>query len=179
MTEAFPSRSTEASVPPEGTLASYIRAFPDADTEAIATHLVLAAASGNLTRGIERTIQGLGFELSRPRYTILRSLYLSPDQMLPQSEIAQSMRVSGANVTQLIDALVADGWVERIASPTDRRVTYAKLTDAGRERCEVLVPAVLEFMIRSTSSLTQDEQAELRRLVEKVTLAIQPQESAD
>jgi DNA-binding MarR family transcriptional regulator len=153
---------------PESALESYTGAFPEADADALATHLVLAAASSFLVRGIEGRIQELGFDLSRPRYTIVRMLYLAPEHGMAQSDIAQALGVSGSNVTQLIDALVADGWVERAASPADKRVTYALLTEAGQARASILVPAIVELMVDSCSALTRDEQAELRRLIDKV-----------
>jgi len=153
---------------------SYVRAFPDADADALATHLALAAASEPIARAIEARIQALGFELTRQRYTVVRMLYLSPEQALAQGEIAQALGVSGANVTQLLDALAADGWIRREVSTVDRRVTYAKLTEAGKERCSVLVPAIMELMTDSCSTLSPDERAELRRLVRKVIERVEP-----
>ena len=153
---------------PESTLDSYARAFPDADGEALATHLALASASSLLARGIEERIQALGYDLSRPRYTIVRMLYLSPDRAMAQGDIAQALGVSGSNVTQLIDALVSDGWVERMGSPADRRVTYASLTETGTQRAAVLVPAIVEHMVDSCAALSHEEQRELRRLIDKV-----------
>jgi DNA-binding MarR family transcriptional regulator len=156
----------------ESTLSSYSQAFPDVDLLALETHLALAGTSGAVTRGIEARIQAVGFELTRPRYTIVRILYLSPEQALPQSEIAQALSVSAANVTQLIDALAADGWVERVVNPADRRVTYAQLTEAGKQRCAVLVPAIVDYMLKSVRMLDADERAELRRLIGKVRDAL-------
>jgi DNA-binding MarR family transcriptional regulator len=156
----------------ESTLQSYSHAFPDVDMDALNTHLILAGTANATTRGIEARILSKGFELTRPRYTIVRMLYLSPEGALPQSEIAQALHVSAANVTQLIDALASDGWVERVVNPADRRVTYAQLTELGKERCSVLVPAIVDFMLESVSVLDKDEQAELRRLVSKVRAAL-------
>jgi len=153
---------------PESTLESYRRAFPAEDADALATHLALASASSLLVRGIEDRIQDLGFDLSRPRYTIVRMLYLSPGQAMAQSDIAQALGVSGSNVTQLIDGLVTDGWVERVASPADKRVTFASLTEAGGTRASTLVPGIVGYMIESCSALSGEEQAELRRLLAKV-----------
>lgn len=152
----------------EDALESYTRAFPAEDADALATHLALASASSLLVRGIEDRIQELGFDLSRPRYTIVRMLYLSPGQAMAQSDIAQALGVSGSNVTQLIDGLVTEGWVERVASPADKRVTFASLTEAGRERASALVPAIVQYMVESCSVLSGNEQAELRRLLGKV-----------
>jgi DNA-binding MarR family transcriptional regulator len=168
------TRVDQASAPPGvRTLNSYTQAFPDADAEALAAHLWVTSIAGLLTRGIEARILELGFDLSRPRYTIIRTLYLTPDNAMAQSELAQVLRVSGPNVTQLIDGLVAEGWVERVINPADRRVVHAKLTQEGRKRAARLVPAIVEYMQDSCSQLTGDEQAELRRLLDKVRLAVE------
>lgn len=171
MAQTRPAR-TYLSQPAESTLESYTKAFPDADLEALETHLALASASAALTRGIEGRIQELGFDLTRQRYTVVRMLFLTPGQSLPQSEIAQQMNVSGANVTQLIDALAAEDWVEREVNSADRRVTNAKLTEEGARRASILVPAIVDFMVDSCSTLDVDERPELRRLVSKVIARI-------
>jgi DNA-binding MarR family transcriptional regulator len=137
------------------------------------THLLLASAGSSLTRGIEDRIRELGFDLTRPRYTIVRMLHLSPDQELPQNEIAQAMGVSAPNVTQLIDGLASEGWVERVASATDRRVTCARLTPSGKQRANVLVPAIVDYMIASVSGLSVPEMAQLTSLLRKVHARLQ------
>ena len=168
MRDPVPGVNERPAQSPESTLESYTTAFPAEDADALATHLALAAASGLLTRGIEAQIQELGFDLSRPRYSIVRMLYLSPEQAMAQSDIAQILGVSGSNVTQLIDGLVSGGWVKRVGSAADKRVTHASLTEAGKERASRLVPAVVRYMVESCSALTNEEQSELRRLIEKV-----------
>lgn len=168
MREKAAGMRERAAQTPESALESYTSAFPEADLEALATHLAVAGVSSMFGSNIEARIQVLGFDLSRPRYTIVRMLYLSPEHGMAQSDIAQALGVSGSNVTQLIDALVSDGWVERAASPADKRVTYALLTEAGQARASVLVPAIVELMVESCSALSPAEQAELRRLIAKV-----------
>jgi len=154
------------------TLESYTKAFPDADVEALATHLSVASSAGLMRRGIEARIREMGFELSRPRYSIIRQLYLSPGHGLAQSDLAQKLNVSGPNVTQLIDGLVADGWVERVISAEDRRVVHACLTPEGEDRASRLVPAVVDFMVSSCDSLTSEEQATLQALLMKVRASV-------
>jgi DNA-binding MarR family transcriptional regulator len=164
----------EASAPPsQRTLESYTNAFPDAHAEALATHLAVTSTGGLLTREIEAIIQQLGFDLSRPRYTIIRWLYLSPETGMAQSDLAQALRVSGPNITQLIDGLASEGWVERVTSPTDRRVVHARLTSEGKKRASRLVPTIVEFMEESVQKLSADEQAELRRLLDKVRFSVE------
>lgn len=171
MTEPATAEQAATLTNSQRTLSSYTHAFPDADSDALAAHLAVTSTGGFLTRGIEARIQELGFELSRPRYTIIRSLFLSPDNAIAQSELAQLLRVSGPNITQLIDGLVAEAWVERVVNPADRRVVHARLTQEGKKRAARLVPAIVEYMQDSCNQLTGDEQAELRRLLDKVLLS--------
>ena len=107
-----------------GIVEGYAKAYPHVDEQALVSHILTAFVGNMMTSGLVRHLAGAGFEITRPRFTLLRMLYLSSDHRLPQSEIAQSMRVSGANVTQLIDALEREGWVERMINP----VSYTHLT---------------------------------------------------
>lgn len=45
--------------------------------------------------------------------------------------LADALRVTPRNVTGLVDALAADGFVERSPHPTDRRATLVSLTEHG------------------------------------------------
>jgi DNA-binding MarR family transcriptional regulator len=139
------------------TVASYAEAFPDADPLALAAHLELVVTGNTVSDLLVRHLAESGFEIRRPRFTLLRLLYLSPERRLLQNEIAREMGVTPANVTQIIDTLETDGWVERIVSPTDRRFTYAQLTPAGQEACAKLVPAIVEFMASTCAALAPEE----------------------
>jgi MarR family transcriptional regulator for hemolysin len=50
----------------------------------------------------------------------------------PQIEIARRIGVEGATLTRMLDSLAADGLVERLADPSDRRTKHLRLTEAGR-----------------------------------------------
>ena len=49
-------------------------------------------------------------------------------------DVAKSMDISASAATQLVDALVKDGFVERSPSSTDRRVVILNLSKNGRIR---------------------------------------------
>ena len=72
-------------------VASYARAFPDANLGAIEAHLTLVSTGGAVTSGLRAHIAGIGFDLTPSRFTLLRLLYLTPERRLPQNEIAQQM----------------------------------------------------------------------------------------
>ncbi|HKO33291.1 MAG TPA: MarR family transcriptional regulator [Candidatus Limnocylindria bacterium] len=49
-----------------------------------------------------------------------------------QRELSQVLKCTPRNVTGLVDALQAAGFVERTAHPTDRRATMVRLSEQGR-----------------------------------------------
>lgn len=49
-----------------------------------------------------------------------------------QRDLSEALRCTPRNVTGLLDALQANGLVERAAHPTDRRATLVTLTGQGR-----------------------------------------------
>lgn len=58
------------------------------------------------------------------------------------SEVAMAYGVSKQAGSQLVDALVLRGYVERVADPDDRRRMNVALTDRGRGAAEVLRAAI-------------------------------------
>lgn len=62
-----------------------------------------------------------------------------------QRELAEALGVSPRNVTGLVDALVATGFVSREPHPTDRRATLVDFTDHGAEIAQGLAEDQQEF----------------------------------
>jgi len=50
--------------------------------------------------------------------------------------LARSLLLTPSGITRLLQGLEDAGLVERASCATDRRVTYAQLTDAGRDKLE-------------------------------------------
>jgi DNA-binding MarR family transcriptional regulator len=77
-------------------------------------------------------IQDLGareYGMSYARGRVVAALHASgPVRM---RELSDAVGVVPRTITGLVDALEADGWVERHAHPTDRRVTNVALTPAA------------------------------------------------
>jgi DNA-binding MarR family transcriptional regulator len=62
------------------------------------------------------------------------SALASVGEPISLSELASQLICVRSNITQLVDRLEADGLVERVNCPNDRRSVKAALTDLGRER---------------------------------------------
>lgn len=73
------------------------------------------------------------YGLTFARYEALVLLYFSHAGELPLSVIGQRLMVHPTSVTNTVDRLVGQGFVERLPNPRDGRGVLARLTDEGRE----------------------------------------------
>ena len=71
-------------------------------------------------------------DLTFPRYEALMLLFYSRRGELPLGKISDRLQVHRASVTNVIDKLVASGYVERVGHGSDRRTVLARITTAGR-----------------------------------------------
>jgi DNA-binding MarR family transcriptional regulator len=62
------------------------------------------------------------------------------------NELAQDLILSRGGATRLIARMEEAGLVAREIPPTDRRATFAVITDKGREAIERAVPVHLELV---------------------------------
>jgi DNA-binding MarR family transcriptional regulator len=69
-------------------------------------------------------------------YEALLVLSRAEDGRLKRVELARSLMLTPSGITRLLQGLEDAGLVERASCATDLRVTYAQLTDAGREKLE-------------------------------------------
>jgi DNA-binding MarR family transcriptional regulator len=67
-------------------------------------------------------------------YEVLLYLSQAPQRKLPMSALAERTMLTRSGITRLIDGLVDGGLIERVSCPSDARVSYAHLTDAGYEK---------------------------------------------
>ncbi|MGW4843243.1 MarR family winged helix-turn-helix transcriptional regulator [Nocardia brasiliensis] len=96
--------------------------------------LRLLATTNEIEQEI-RTRLRLRFATSLPRFDYLAQLDRHHDG-LRMSALSRYLMVTGGNVTGLTDQLVAEGWVDRIPDPVDKRATLVRLTQLGRTRFE-------------------------------------------
>lgn len=85
------------------------------------------------SRGIEAELRErlrLTYDVTLPQFDVLAAL-ARRDDGITMTELSRYLMVSNGNVTGIIDRLVERGWVERLATPGDRRTTRVKLTVKG------------------------------------------------
>jgi DNA-binding MarR family transcriptional regulator len=92
-------------------------------------------AHAALTRELSSRLEAQhGLTLSD--FDVLVQLYYAPEHQLRRVDIARTVLLTASGVTRLLDGLERTGFVEKARCSTDARVTYAVLTDAGKQAFE-------------------------------------------
>ena len=74
--------------------------------------------------------------LSMTAYEALYMLARADERQLKRVELAERLVLTPSGVTRLLEGLEAEGFVEKVACETDLRVSYARLTETGREKLD-------------------------------------------
>lgn len=90
-------------------------------------------AHAALTRQLSADLVA-GHGLTINDYEVLLHLQRAPDRMLRRVDLAERVLLTASGITRLLEGLENAGLVERADCPTDRRVVYAKLTEAGEQK---------------------------------------------
>jgi DNA-binding MarR family transcriptional regulator len=128
---------------------------------------------------IERSVrQGLRgeFGITLPRFDLLSQLDRA-DEGLTMGELSRRLMVTNGNITGLIDRLVTEGLVARQPAPHDRRAQVVRLTPAGKQAFEAMIPKHQAFIADRFDGLSRAELAELHRLLGKLKTSFEAHES--
>lgn len=111
---------------------------------------------------LEAALESIG--LSSPKYLVLQRL-LEAGGPVSLSCLADRQKCVRSNITQLVDRLEADGLVERVGDPADRRAVRAAVTPLGVERFKAATTAIDQVQEQLASRLDpQDRESFLRVL---------------
>jgi DNA-binding MarR family transcriptional regulator len=101
-----------------------------------------------------------------PRFDVLAALYRNP-RGLTMSRLSDALAVSNGNVTGIVERLVAEGRIVRVAVAGDRRATEVRLTPHGLDHFAELASAHEAWVDRLFASLDAEETAQLTTLLDK------------
>jgi DNA-binding MarR family transcriptional regulator len=73
-------------------------------------------------------------------YGVLVNLSEAPGRRLRMCDLAQRLHVTPSGLTRRLDGLVKSGYVVRVPSDDDRRVTLASITPAGMAKLRAAAP---------------------------------------
>lgn len=105
-------------------------------------------------------------------YDVLVQLSEAPEQRLRMQELADRVVLSKSGLTRLIDRMAKAGLVQRAECDSDRRGTFAELTEQGYQRLRAAAPTHLAGVARHfTRHLDADEAAVLARTLRRIAEA--------
>ncbi len=140
--------------------------------EGFAVWLDVFQANTLVARALERGLKER-FGLPLADYEVLARLAEVPEgERVRMQELARRVLLSKSGLSQLFTRLERRGLVQRRGDPENLRVTYAILTEEGREVLERALPAFREEIEgRFAGHLTEEETRTIRRAMRKVIRA--------
>jgi DNA-binding MarR family transcriptional regulator len=111
---------------------------------------------------VEAILRPLG--LTFARYEVLMLLRFSRKGYLPVGKIGERLQVHPASVTNAVQRLESDGFVNRTANPVDGRSVLAEITARGRRLTEEAT-SQLNAQVFSIVPIPPDEQREVYKVL--------------
>jgi DNA-binding MarR family transcriptional regulator len=108
-------------------------------------------AHAGLSAAMERQLAQSG--LSLQWFEVMIRLARTPGHRLRMSDLAAQTTLSASGLTRAVDRMEAAGLVAREACPSDRRSTYAVLTEAGEARIMTAVPVHVAHVVSVLDSV--------------------------
>jgi DNA-binding MarR family transcriptional regulator len=115
-------------------------------------------------------LQDLGareYGMTYARGRVVAALYASGPVLM--RALSQAVGVSPRTITGLVDALEADGWVQRRPHPTDRRATIVALTGAAERAFARLLQAYDGLAADMLAGVPEEEQRCALSVIEHIS----------
>ncbi len=107
--------------------------------------------------------------LNPTEFAVLELLYHKGDQ--PLQQIGGKILLASGSITYVVDKLEQKGLLKRVACPNDRRVTFAQITDEGKQFINEIFPEHAQRINDMMSALTEEEKLTAIELLKKLGLA--------
>jgi DNA-binding MarR family transcriptional regulator len=108
------------------------------------------------------------YGLSEGKLVVLHLLHQAPHERLTPSALAAAAGVARGTMTGLLAGLERSGLVKRTIHPEDARMFTIELTESARELFARILPERVVRIMAFMSSLSADEQHQLRALLDKM-----------
>jgi len=120
-------------------------------------------------------LRGVG--MSEAQFNLLIVLE-GVESCLMQTEVAQRMLVSRANICGLVKGMLAKGWIASHPVADDRRATRLTLAKEGAAILEAILPGHFEYVHQGMEPFSDDEKKQLITLLTRLRGHLVAQRSA-
>ncbi|MFD0966750.1 MarR family transcriptional regulator [Seminibacterium arietis] len=108
------------------------------------------------------------YSLNDTLFMTLVIMYIQPNYSIQPSKLSEILGYSRTNATRISDELVSRQYLRRVQLENDRRGFLLELTSEGKDFLSRLLPTQWEQMRSIFSILSDEENAELTRLLLKL-----------
>ncbi|MEO0482899.1 MAG: MarR family transcriptional regulator [Planctomycetota bacterium] len=147
-------------------IAAHAERYPELEPTSAEAYLVLLRVASGVLAWRQRFVAEHG--LTQPQFTTLMLLSCEDHGPAAPSELAERVGVTRATMTGVLDALVADGLVDRVPDPDDRRMQRISMTEAGLHRLESILPEYFGAVSRLMNGVAPDDRRRLAGLLADV-----------
>lgn len=143
---------------------------PELDTAGLGVVIRVRALSRFFSREAAKALEPLGMELFE--YDALSALRRQGAPFaLSATELARETDLSSGAMTNRIDRLQEQGWVERRPDENDRRSVIVRLTPAGKHAIDEAIQVRLDAADAGLRRLTMAERGQLAQLLRAAVLS--------
>lgn len=126
--------------------------------------VVILRAAQAIQEVMKKDVSSLG--MNTTEFAVLELLYHKGEQ--PIQMIGKKILISSSSITYVVDKLEQKGYVYRRACPEDRRVTFAVITDAGKQVMDQIFPEHEQHLEKIFDALSESEVREVIELCKRI-----------
>ena len=146
-------------LPDAKVLKKFAERYQDVDSNAVTHFLNILRIGTELAESLDRFLATHG--LLQGRWWVLILLMREDDLTSTPSEIAEKAGVSRATMSGLINGLLRDGLVARQEDAKDRRSYSIRLTSAGQDKLDEVMPDYYPRVKKMMTSIPEQQREDL------------------
>ena len=121
-------------------------------------------ASNLLIDDLKKTLKN--YPINVTEFSVMEFLYSKGEKSI--QEIRDRILLASGSATYVVDNLERKEYVRRIVNQNDRRVTYIKLTEAGKNLINDIFPTHKKNTKKIFNDLTNEELITLKEILKKI-----------
>ena len=121
-------------------------------------------ASNLLVDDLKKTLKN--YPINATEFSVMEFLYGKGEKSI--QEIRDRILLASGSATYVVDNLERKEYVRRIVNQNDRRVTYIKLTEAGKDLINDIFPTHKKNTKKIFNDLTNGELITLKEILKKI-----------
>ena len=121
-------------------------------------------ASNLLVDDLKKTLKN--YPINTTEFSVMEFLYSKGEKSI--QEIRDRILLASGSATYVVDNLERKEYVRRIVNQNDRRVTYIKLTETGKDLINDIFPTHKKNTKKIFNDLTNEELIILKEILKKI-----------